>query len=162
MGVRLRGDTDQRLAAAPAAVAAKFQQHGGPKFVYDKAPYQNWGEQLLRLRGSHERIPHPKWSPDFNSPAEHAHAIVKGGFRDKQHDSPLPKGQLDVEVMQEVKGRLVELVQQRITAEAVRRDVEKLKVLWRVVAAKPDDPPIEFKGKAVKGVAGGWAPPILA
>jgi hypothetical protein len=127
----------------------------GPFFVYDHVRYHDAAEQLMVASGFNDRFPSPKWSPDFNRPVEHAHGVVKQVFKKRQEE--LPPGAS----MAAVKELIASIVNEHITADGVRKDVYGLPLLWRVVAASPEQEVEGDDGRKYTGTAGDWAPARL-
>ena len=151
----------QALLAQPdnAAIKAKFDRYGGPKFVYDNSrAHENGAKRLHSMCGGNctwlQRIPSPPVSPDFNKAVEHAHAIVKAVFHALLRHDDLTQS------MDYFLRKFEQCAYASINAEAVRRDVQTLPLLWQVVAA-PRGQTVTAGIKTYTGVSGAWPPTQL-
>lgn len=140
-------------------IKAVFDEHGGATWVLDNVSYQNKGCDLLQENsswwdGPFNRQMHPKYSPDFNQPVEHAHATVWKAFQNWLTQQTQP---YSADGYQKAFTRVAKTV---ITAEIVAKDVQRLPDLYRVVSSSPTDI-VVVKGKEYRGVAGNWPPKAL-
>lgn len=147
---RLANDIRAKLEADPAQLEF-FKANGNVKFVFDHVSYHDRAESMLQANGWGYRVPTPPWSPDFNRVVEHTHGVVKKAFR--QSRTPLPVG----DRMQVFMDRIKELVEEHVRVESIAKDVATLDLLWKVVAANPDQW-VRVGNKMERGVAGNWPP----
>jgi hypothetical protein len=146
---RLAVDIQERLNADPS-LEQFFKDNGGIKFMFDHVRYHDKAEAMLRARGMEFRVPSPPWSPDFNRPVEHAHAIVKRLFK----ENPRVMGGPDM--MERFKARIVQLVRDHVRHRSAADDIATLDVHWRVLAADTDTTIAHPNGKVYRGSAGNW------
>lgn len=151
---RVKQEVDERLAADPA-LAARVQQLGGIRFVYDHVRYHDRAASMLNQEPWHKRVETPPWSPDFNRPVERAFGTIKDKY--KKREDPLEGPDL----MQAMKDRIGALVRKHITPEAVRKDVATMPFMLQVIKAKRSEVLVAPNGKVYHGVDGGWTPPEL-
>ena len=151
---RVKEEVDQRLAADPA-LAARVQQAGGIKLVYDHVRYHDRAASILNLEPWHKRVQPPPWTPDFNRPVERAFGTIKDKYKKREEPVQGP------DLMQAMKDRIIALVRKHITPEAIRRDVATMPFMLRVIKSKRDESLVGPTGKVYHGVYGGWTPPEL-
>ena len=147
---RLYLDVMQRMTAVPGA-ATLFAQNGGVRFVYDHVKYHDRAATYLNALPWHQRVATPPWSPDFNRPVERAFGTIKRAY--KENEVPLTSPNL----MQAMKDR-VDALARSINVSSVRRDVESMPLLLKVIASDTNQQVQGPDGKSYKGVAGGWPP----
>jgi transposase len=148
---RAKADIEQRLAADPA-LARKMQEVGGYRFVYDHVRYHDRAATLLNLEPWHRRVETPPWSPDFNRPVEHAFGTIKRLYKTSREPLEGP------DLMQAMKDRITALTRKYITAESVRKDVEGMPLMLKVIKSSPNEIVVAPNGKVYHGVQGGWTP----
>lgn len=115
------------------------------EYVFDNPPIHKSADLNKLGIGEHRRQLHPSQSPDFNKPAENAHAILAAEFRERLVQLDVPRSP---EFYMHL---LLQCFVDVITTEVIRKCVLKLPLMYECV------------GKSVEegGVAGGWPPPPL-
>jgi len=117
---------------------------GHPWLCMDNPSIHKQCEDVLK-HYSVLQMSQPVGSPDFNKPAEHAHAIIVNHLLKELYLKP----HIDTPVKyRRLAARMADVY---ITPDAVRRDVESLPEMWKYIAA-PED-----RG----GSGGGWPPKAL-
>lgn len=89
----------------------------------------------------YRRLYSPPWSPDFNKCAQHAIGATKRGASDQ---IKMQQQELSVDQVWEV---LDKVAHKSITPESVKKDVDSLHFMLRVIAAEPSATIVAENGK---------------
>jgi hypothetical protein len=128
-----------------------------PVYSFDGAPAHSkaakwWGME----RGSAARAPGAPRSPDMNSPAEHAISLLKSKFFAAADGAGYEK--LTAASAASAQALLAKVFRKEVKAVSVKKDVDRLFITMRVIAAG-EGVPVRGKGnKMVEGTGGDWAP----
>ena len=107
-------------------------------------------------RGSAARAPGAPRSPDMNSPAEHAISLLKSKFFAAADGAGYEK--LTAASAASAQALLAKVFRKEVKAVSVKKDVDRLFITMRVIAAG-EGVPVRGKGnKMVEGTGGDWAP----